>query len=153
MTVLVEKGFQPDDFAKLHPAGMLAKKVRRVSQLMHRGDQVPIVRPDTGMLDVLYEISSKGLGMTCVVDGDGLLAGIITDGDLRRKTITFPDVLNRTAGEVMTNHPITISPSTLAAEALKILEDHKITALVVVDHNRRVEGVIQIHHLWRTDLV
>jgi arabinose-5-phosphate isomerase len=153
MTVLVEKGFQPDDFAKLHPAGTLGKKLKRVAQLMHHGDQVPLVTPSTAMLDVLYEISRKGLGMTCVVDGDGALLGIITDGDLRRKMTAFPNVLDRTAADVMTRNPIAVGGATLAAEALKILEERKITALVVVDADRRVEGVIHLHHLWRTDLV
>jgi arabinose-5-phosphate isomerase len=153
MTVLVEKGFQPDDFAKNHPAGTLGKKVRRVAQLMHHGDQVPMVGVRTAMLDVLYEISSKGLGMTCVVDGDRTLLGIITDGDLRRKMTAFPNVLERTAGEVMTPNPIAIGGTMLAAEAVKILEDRKITSLIVVDADRHVEGVIHLHHLWRTDLV
>jgi arabinose-5-phosphate isomerase len=153
MTVLVEKGFQPDDFVKLHPSGVLAKKLKRVEQLMHRGDQVPLVHPDTAMADAIYEMSRKGLGMTCVVNGDGHLLGIITDGDLRRKMTVFDNVLTRTAGEVMTPNPVAIAPATLAAEAVKILEERKITALVVVDSNRRVEGVIHLHHLWRTDFV
>ncbi len=153
MSVLVEKGFQPDDFAKLHPGGMLGKKLKRVEQLMHRDDQVPLVQPQTAMREVIYEMSRKGLGMTCVVDGDTILLGIITDGDLRRLMTVFPDdFLGRTASDVMTVNPIAISRTTLAAEAVKILEDHRITALVVVGPKRRVEGVIHLHHLWRTDL-
>ena len=153
MSVLVEKGFQPDDFAKLHPGGMLGKKLKRVEQLMHRDEQVPLVQTQTSMREVIYEMSRKGLGMTCVVDGDNTLLGIITDGDLRRLMTVFPDdFLGRTASDVMTANPIAISRATLAAEAVKILEDHRITALVVVGANRRVEGVIHLHHLWRTDL-
>jgi arabinose-5-phosphate isomerase len=152
MTVLVEKGFQPDDFAKNHPAGTLGKRLRRVGQLMHSGDHVPVVAPATSMPDVLDEITRKGLGMTCVVDGHGTLLGIITDGDLRRKLKAIPDVLDRTAGEVMTRNPVAVTSATMAAEALKILEERKITALVVVDSSRHVEGVIHLHHLWRTDL-
>jgi arabinose-5-phosphate isomerase len=153
MTVLVERGFQPEDFASLHPGGSLGKRLRRVERLMHHGEQVPLVRTTTAMADVIHEISRKGLGMTCVVDDDHVLVGIITDGDVRRKMLAFDNVLARTAGDVMTRHPITISPTTLAAEALNILEQRKITALVVVDAERRVEGVIHLHHLWPTDLV
>jgi arabinose-5-phosphate isomerase len=153
MSVLVDKGFQPDDFAKLHPGGNLGRKLQRVEQLMHQGEQVPLVQPGTAMADVVYEMSRKGLGMTCVVDDGGTLLGIITDGDLRRKMSAFPNMLERTAGDVMTPNPIAISRSALAAEALRLLEDRKITALVVVDAARRVEGVIHLHDLWRTDLV
>jgi len=154
MTVLVERGFRPDDFASLHPSGKLGKRLKRVDQLMHHGEEVPLVRLDTAMLDVIYEMSRKGLGMTCVVDDRGAILGIITDGDLRRKMATFPTgVLNRFAGDVMTADPIAISGSTLAAEALNILEQRKITAIVVVDDERRVEGVVHLHDLWRTELV
>jgi arabinose-5-phosphate isomerase len=154
MTVLVEKGFQPDDFAHLHPKGKLGRRLKRVEQLMHHGDQVPRVTPDTAMLDVIYEMSRKGLGMTCVVDEAGVLLGIITDGDLRRKMATFPNgVRERSAGELMTANPIAIRRTTLAAEALNIIEQRKITALVVVDDQRRAEGVIHLHDLWPTELV
>ena len=153
MTVLVERGFQPEDFASLHPGGKLGKRLKRVEQLMHHGDQVPLVQTTTAMPDVIYEMSRKGLGMTCVADERNVLLGIITDGDVRRKMLAFANVLDRTAGDVMTPDPIAIARSTLAAEALNILEQRKITALVVVDGERRVEGVIHLHHLWRTDLV
>jgi arabinose-5-phosphate isomerase len=153
MTVLVEKGFQPDDFAVLHPAGTLGKRLRRVEQLMHQGDQIPRVTPATPMSDVIYEMSRKGLGMTCVVDGGGVLLGIITDGDLRRKMSAFPNVMERTAADVMTPHPIAIPRTMLAGEALNILEQRKITSLIVVDDRRRVEGVVHLHDLWRTGLV
>jgi arabinose-5-phosphate isomerase len=154
MMVLVEKGFQPDDFAKLHPAGILGKKLRRVEELMRDGDQVPIVQRSTAMLDVIHEISRKGLGMTCVADDDRTLLGIITDGDLRRKMADLGSaIMARTAGDVMTRNPITIVRKTFAAEALNVLEGRKITALVVVDDTSRVEGVVHLHHLWRTELV
>jgi arabinose-5-phosphate isomerase len=153
MTVLVERGFQPEDFASLHPGGRLGKRVKRVEQLMHHGDQVPLVTPATPMADVIYEMSRKGLGMTCVVDERRVLLGIITDGDVRRTMMAFDNVLARTAGEVMTANPVTVGRRTLAAEALNLLEQRKITALVVVDEARQVEGVIHLHHLWRTDLV
>ena len=152
MTVLVERGFQPEDFASLHPGGKLGKRLKRVEQLMHHGEHTPMVTPAAAMPDVIYEMSRKGLGMTCVADDDRKLLGIITDGDVRRKMMTFDNVLARTAGEVMTPNPIAISRTKLAAEALNILEQRKITSLVVVDGDRRVEGVIHIHDLWRTEL-
>jgi arabinose-5-phosphate isomerase len=153
MTVLVERGFQPEDFASLHPHGRLGKRLKRVEQLMHHGEQVPLVTPATAMLDVIYEMSRKGLGMTCVVDGDHSLLGIITDGDLRRKMASFENVLERSAADIMTANPIAIGRKTLAAQALNMLELRKITSLVVVDDQRRVEGVIHLHDLWPTDLV
>ena len=153
MTVLVEKGFQPDDFANLHPGGKLGKKLMRVEQLMHQGEQVPLVQKDTAMPDVVYDMSRKGLGMTCVVDGDRALLGIITDGDIRRTMAAAANVLELAAAEVMTPHPVVINRATLAAEALNILEQRKITSIVVIDAQRRVEGVVHLHDLWRTGLV
>jgi arabinose-5-phosphate isomerase len=153
MAVLVEKGFRPEDFASLHPGGTLGKRLMRARQLMHVGDAVPIVGLDTVMRDVIYMMSSKGLGMTSVVDGEGRLAGIITDGDLRRKMTTTPDIQGLTARDVMTHHPITIGPNTLAVEALALLEQRKITSVVVIDADRRVEGVLHLHDLWRTEMV
>jgi arabinose-5-phosphate isomerase len=154
MTLLVAKGFKQEDFANLHPGGKLGKRLMRVESLMHAGKHCPIVRVDTRMRDVIYEMSKKGLGMTCVVDGDDALLGIITDGDLRRHMDRAPQILELTAGDVMTRNPIAIAPNTLAAEALNILEQRKITAIVVVDGDQRcVAGVVHLHDLWRTELV
>jgi arabinose-5-phosphate isomerase len=153
MTVSVEKGFKPEDFANLHPGGKLGKKLMRVEQLMAAGDQMPLVEQSTAMRDVIYEMSRKGLGMTCVIDGDRTLLGIITDGDLRRKMATEQNVLDLRASDVMTSNPIAIDRSTMAVEALNILERRKITAIVVVDSHRRVEGVVHLHDLWRTEAV
>jgi arabinose-5-phosphate isomerase len=152
MTLLVEKGFCEEDFAKIHPGGKLGKKLMRVSQLMHRGDETPIVRTTTPMLDVIHEISAKALGMTCVVDDTSRLVGIITDGDLRRFLVNNPQPLEMTAADVMTRRPIVIDPSTLAAQALLMMEQRKITSLVVGGQAQTVAGVIQIHDLWRTEL-
>jgi arabinose-5-phosphate isomerase len=152
MTVSVAKGFKPEDFANLHPGGKLGKKLMRVEQLMHAGDQIPQVEQSTAMRDVIYEMSRKGLGMTCVVDGGRTLLGIITDGDLRRKMAEEENVLELCAIDVMTPSPIAIDRSTMAAEALNILERRKITSIVVVDADRRVEGVVHIHDLWRTEM-
>ena len=152
MAVLVEKGFKPEDFANLHPGGKLGKKLMRVKQLMHSGDALPVVQLHTAMRDVIYEMSRKGLGMTSVLEKDGTLAGIITDGDLRRK-MSSANVLELTARDVMSINPVTILHDTLAVEALAVLESRKITSIVVVDAGRRVEGVVHLHDLWRTEMV
>jgi len=153
MTVLVKKGFQPDDFANLHPGGKLGKKLMRVEQLMAQGDKIPLVKRDTAMADVVYEMSRKGLGMTCVIDDGRVLLGIITDGDIRRKMASSTNVLSLVAGDVMTPRPVVIDRTTLAAEALNLLETRKITSIVVIDGQRRVEGVVHLHDLWGTQLV
>jgi arabinose-5-phosphate isomerase len=152
MTLLVEKGFREEDFANLHPGGKLGKRFLRVESLMTAGAQCPIVGADTPMRDVIYEMSSKGLGMTSVVDGRQALAGIITDGDLRRHMARGPGIMELTASQVMTRDPVSIPPTTLAAEALNIMEQRKITSIVVVDGENRVAGVVHLHDLWRTQL-
>jgi arabinose-5-phosphate isomerase len=154
MTLLVEKGFRQEDFANLHPGGKLGKRLMRVEALMSAGDKCPTVGPATGMRDVIYEMSRKGLGMTCVVDGDTTLLGIITDGDLRRHMEHGSTILERTAGDVMTRNPISVSRATLAAEALNIMEQRKITSIVVADgdHPKRLAGVVHLHDLWRMEL-
>ena len=105
------------------------------------------------MRDVIYEMSRKGLGMTSVVEKDGSLAGIITDGDLRRKMGASPAIIELTAREVMTANPIAIAHTTMAVEALALMEQRKITSIVVIDADRRVEGVVHLHDLWRTGMV
>ena len=153
MTLLVRKGFRQEDFASLHPGGRLGRRLMRVEQAMHAGDAAPIVAVSAAMPEVFHEMSSKRLGMTCVVSGDGRLAGVFTDGDLRRLLTRTSDVLTMTAGQVMTPNPITIERRLLAVEALKIMEARKVTAVVVVDDNQRVEGVVHLHDLWRTQMV
>ena len=153
MTLLVAKGFRQEDFANLHPGGKLGRRLMRVEQLMHAGNDAPIVGSDTRMHDVMYEMSRKGLGMTCVVDGERKLVGIITDGDLRRHMISGPNFLERSAADVMTRQPVTVRRDTLAAEALHVLEQRKITSIVVVDDAEQVQGVVHLHDLWRTKMV
>jgi arabinose-5-phosphate isomerase len=104
------------------------------------------------MRDVIHEISSRGMGMACVVEPDRTLAGIITDGDLRRHMAGDTHILERTAGDIMTRKPVTIGPGTLAVEALNRLEQRKITAVVVVDAANAVLGVVHLHDLWHTDM-
>jgi arabinose-5-phosphate isomerase len=152
MALLVAKGFRQEDFASLHPGGKIGKRLMRVEQLMHAGEHAPIVRIGAKMPDVIYEISSKGLGMACVVGDDGALNGIITDGDLRRHMVSATHLLERTAGEIMTASPITVAPDTMAAAALHILEQRRITAVVVVDIAQQVLGVVHLHDLWRIEM-
>jgi len=154
MTLLVEKGFRQEDFASLHPGGKLGKRLMRAEALMRAGDRCPIVQVSTPMRDVIYEMSRKGLGMTCVVDSDDTLVGIITDGDLRRQMERSVDIRTMAAGDVMTRHPISVSRRTLAVEALNIMEQRKITAVVVADGDqpKRVAGVVHVHDLWRMEL-
>jgi arabinose-5-phosphate isomerase len=153
MTLLDAKGFRQEDFASLHPVGKLGKRLMHVEHLMHAGKQCPVVRTDTRMRDVIYEMSKKGLGMTCVVDAQGRLMGIITDGDLRRHMERATEIGDTVAGDLMTRNPITIHPNTLAVEALNILEQRKITSIIVVDGEpAAVAGVVQIHDLWRTEM-
>ncbi len=152
MALLVRKGFRPEDFANLHPGGKLGKRLMRVEHLMHSGDQLPSVTAGAPMHDVIYEMSSKGLGMTCVMDADRRLLGIITDGDLRRYMDGRADILRQAARDVMTTTPVTIPGSTLAVEALNAMEARKITSLVVVGDDSLVRGVLHVHDLWRTEL-
>jgi arabinose-5-phosphate isomerase len=152
MALLVAKGFRQEDFANLHPGGKLGKRLMRVEQLMTRDDRAPVVSLDAPMKDLIDEMSGKGLGMACVVDEEGVLVGIVTDGDLRRHMRTTGNLMDRTAADVMTRHPVTIPPDTLAVEALNILEQRKITALVVVGDGRIVQGVVHLHDLWRTEM-
>jgi len=152
MSLLVAKGFRQEDFATRHPGGKIGKRLMRVEQLMHAGDHAPIVRSDSAMPDVIYEISSKGLGMACVVDAEGMLKGIITDGDLRRHMVSATHLLQRTAAEIMTTSPVTVPPDTMAAAALHILEQRRITSVVVVDLAQHVLGVVHLHDLWRIEM-
>lgn len=148
------KGFRAEDFANLHPGGRLGKKLMRVESLMHAGDALPRVQPDTKMPDVIHEITDKRLGMTCVVDAGGQLLGLVTDGDLRRHLTTQGSaLLARTAGDIMTARPITITRSVLAVEALRLMEERKITSVIVVAPDGRADGVVHLHDLWRTEMI
>jgi len=126
----------------------------RVEQLMHGGDSLPVVQLHTAMKDVIYEMSRKGLGMTSVVEKDGRLAGIITDGDLRRLMEKHRGAtLEMNAGAGMTKNPQTIGPHVLASEALNVMERRKITSIVVVDEAGGVLGVVHLHDLWGLELI
>ncbi len=153
IAVSLRKGFRAEDFAELHPGGKLGKRLAKVRELMHTGDAVPVVAPTTPMTDVIYEMSSKKLGITTVQD-QGRLRGVISDGDLRRLLEREGGAaLSKTAGEAMNAHPRTIAAEELAAKALAILEERKITSLVVVDAAGTVEGVLHLHDLWGVELI
>jgi arabinose-5-phosphate isomerase len=152
MALLEARGFTREDFALLHPAGRLGKRLLKVEQLMHSGEALPAVRVDTPMRDAIYEMSRKKLGITAVLDADGRLAGCISDGVLRRGLEADDGLMRHTAGEVMTRNPRTIAGSELAAAALKTMEDHRITSLFVCDEERRLAGVVHLHDLWRLEL-
>jgi arabinose-5-phosphate isomerase len=153
MALAEKRGFKEEDFANLHPGGKLGKRLARVESLMHTGDAVPRVTARTTMPDVIYEMSRKKLGVTAVVEGERLV-GVISDGDLRRLLeLRGKDVLDLTAGECMTQAPKTVSGHEFAATALALMEEKKITSLVVVDGSGKLEGIVHLHDLWGTELV
>src|ERR1700690_1688882 len=148
-----KRGFKEEDFANLHPGGKLGKRLARVESLMHKGDAVPQVTPQTKIPDVIYEMSRKKLGVTAVVDGRKLV-GVISDGDLRRLLEKRgKDVLDLTAGECMTTKPRTIGANEFAATALALMEEKKITSLVVIDGANTVLGILHLHDLWGTEMM
>jgi arabinose-5-phosphate isomerase len=153
IALLERRGFSSADFAALHPSGRLGKKLMRVEALMHSGDALPRVTPATKMPDIIYEMSKKGLGMTTVLDEAGKLAGIVTDGDLRRLMQNKKGAtLELTAAQALTENPVTISAHELASTVLSLMEQRKITSVVVVDEAQRVIGVVHLHDLWTLEL-
>ena len=153
MALAEKRGFQEEDFANLHPGGKLGKRLARVESLMHSGEAVPRVTPQTKMPDVIYEMSRKKLGVTTVLDGEKLV-GVISDGDLRRLLEKRgKDVLDLTAGECMTVKPRTIGASEFAATALALMEEKKITSLVVIDGERTLLGIVHLHDLWGMEMI
>lgn len=154
IALLERRGFQVDDFAALHPAGRLGKKLLRVEHLMHKGEALPRVSPETPMPATFHEMSAKKLGMTTVASASGELLGILTDGDLRRLMEKHGGAtLAMTAGDCMVCTPQTISPNLLASEALNLMEKKKITSVVVVDGAQKVLGVVHLHDLWTLELI
>jgi len=154
VSLLERRDFRHDDFAALHPAGRLGKKLLRVEHLMHAADALPRVSLETKMPEVFHEMSAKKLGMTTVLHPDGRLAGIITDGDLRRLMEKQGGAtLSLTAAGAMTRNPQTVGPHVLASEALNAMERKKITSIVVVDDSQKVVGVVHLHDLWTLELI
>jgi arabinose-5-phosphate isomerase len=154
MALLERRGFTVEDFAVLHPGGRLGRKLLRVDDVMHTGDEVPRVTPETSMKDVLFEMTRKRLGMTTVVDGDGKLVGLISDGDLRRQLERHGyTLLDRTAAQSMTTGAVVITREQLATAGLAVMEERRITSLPVVDGDQRVVGVLHLHDLWKTEMI
>ena len=154
MTLLVAKGFRQEDFANLHPGGKLGKRLMRAEQLMHAGDAVADRRPaHADARGDLRDLAARGLGMTCVVDEQGALVGIITDGDLRRHMTGTTNLLDRTAGDVMTRNPVTIragySGGRGAADRSSAARSRRSSSW---SDDQRVQGVVHLHDLWRTEM-
>ncbi|HXW18292.1 MAG TPA: KpsF/GutQ family sugar-phosphate isomerase [Candidatus Acidoferrales bacterium] len=153
ISLLERRGFNEEKFAALHPGGKIGKRLRRLESLMHAGENLPCVAPAAKMPDVIYEMSRKGLGLTAVVDAGGKLLGVITDGDLRRvMQQRRKDALDLTAAECMTKNPVTLPRTELAASALRVMEEKKITSVLVVNGDGRLEGVVHVHDLWTLQL-
>ncbi|HZD77533.1 MAG TPA: KpsF/GutQ family sugar-phosphate isomerase [Acidobacteriaceae bacterium] len=154
IAVSLRKGFRAEDFASLHPGGKLGKKLAFVRDLMHSGDALPAVAAATPMTQVIYEMSRKKLGVTTVLDAEGRLIGLISDGDLRRLLESRgPNALTLSAGDAMNPSPQTIAEDELAARGLAIMEERRITSLVVTDHDRRALGILHLHDLWGLELM
>jgi arabinose-5-phosphate isomerase len=152
MALLLRKGFKEEDFAVLHPGGKLGKRFLRVRDLMHTGKAVPVVETTATMNDVIYEMSKKGFGITAVVDPQGQLTGVISDGDLRRLLQKDEMLLRKSAADSMKANPLTIAEGELASAALQVMEERKVTSLFVPDEARHVQGIIHLHDLWGLEL-
>ena len=154
VALLEARGFSAEDFAFYHPGGTLGRRLLlKVSDLMHTGDQLPKVKPETLMSEALLEISRKGLGMTAITDADGRVVGIFTDGDLRRTLDQGLDIHRTRIDDVMTSHCRSVGEDILAAEALKVMEDSRINALLVTDGDHRLVGALNMHDLLRAGVV
>jgi len=154
VVLLERKGFKQDDFAVLHPGGALGRRLQKVGDLMHRGDDIPVVTLTTLFDDTVLEISGKRLGVTAVVDDTGTLAGIITDGDLRRALAKIRDIRGARAADIMTRNPKTIAAAVLAEQAVATMERHSITSLFVLDDTtHRPIGIIHLHDLLKAGVV
>jgi len=149
-----EKGFSSEDFAMLHPGGTLGHRLQKVEDVMHRGEEIPLVLPETPLKDALFVISSKRLGVTGVVNGKGALVGVITDGDVRRAMARGVDLFTTKAGEIMTRGPKRLTSSELAASALRKMEEYSITSLFVFDEKapETLVGIVHIHDLLKAGI-
>ena len=154
MALLEKKGLRPEDFAVYHPGGSLGKRLLlQVKDLSHAGEEIPAVKLDAPFKDVIYEISSKRLGVTTVADEAGRLAGIVTDGDVRRAVERHEDVLLTRAEDIMTRDPKVIDENVLAAEALRLMETHTITSALTTDGDGRTTGIIHLHDILKAGIL
>lgn len=153
IALMKKKGFGEKDFVFYHPKGQVGKRLLKVKNLMHKGRKIPSVTQKTSMKDVIDEMSAKKLGVTCIIDNEGKLAGIITDGDLRRMLQKYgPSLLSKTAQSCMTRNPLTIDKDDLATKALNLMEENKVTSLIIKNKKGNIEGIIHLHDLWRTEM-
>jgi arabinose-5-phosphate isomerase len=148
VTLLKKRGFTAEDFAYLHPGGSLGKRLSlKIKEIMTQGDKIPVVREDCHIKDVIFEITSKRLGATCVVDSNGILSGIVTDGDLRRLLEKTLDIKELKAVDIMTKNPKVMNPDYLASFALQQMENYKITSLIIINGDKHPVGIIHLHDL------
>ncbi len=152
IALMEKKGFSEEDFRFYHPGGSIGKKLLKVKHLMHTGEELPLVKPFTIMIDVINTINDKKFGCAIVIDDDSAVEGIITDGDLRRNLLKGINFSTATAANCMTKNPLCIGENNLAVEALKILEEKLITSLVVLE-DKKVKGLLHLHDLWRTEMI
>jgi arabinose-5-phosphate isomerase len=155
VALLVKRGFRQEDFASFHPGGSLGRQYFvRVRDLMHSGDDLPVIAPDTSVMDAIMDISSKRLGITVILDNNKKVLGIITDGDVRRGMQKWgKDFLDMKADQVMTKGPKTLNAEELAARALSIMESFSITSLVVTDDKDKAVGIIHLHDILKKGIV
>ena len=154
VALLQKRGFTAEDFARSHPGGSLGRRLLlHIDDIMHRGDAIPAVASDAWLSEALVEMSAKGLGMTAVLEPDGRLAGVYTDGDLRRTLDRAVDLRRLRVAEVMTRDCVTATPDRLAAEALQIMEQHKINGLLILDPDGRLIGALNMHDLLRAGVM
>lgn len=153
IVLLNMRGFKEEDFAIFHPGGSLGRRLMRVRDLMHKGKEIPSVEAERSMREALYEMTIKRFGMTSVVDKNGRLVGIITDGDLRRLLERYDDLLNKKVLDVMTKNPKTVSQDEIAAKAVQIMERYAITSLLVTDNREKLAGIIHLHDLLKAGVV
>ena len=153
VALLRARGFTEEDFARSHPAGTLGRRLIQVQDVMRTGVHVPMVREDTTLADGLMEVTSKGLGMTAIVDGERHVLGVFTDGDLRRALDRAADLHRTRMRDVMSRLPKTVQPGTLAAEAVHLMETHRITSLIVVDASDTIVGALNVHDLLRAGVI
>lgn len=154
IALMDKKGFGEEDFRFYHPGGSIGKKLLKVKHLMHSGAELPVLHENTVMAEVIDEIDKKKFGIGIIIGDAGGVTGVITDGDLRRCFLKRIDFSQTNANQCMTRGPLTISQECLAVEALNLMEDHKITSLVVANgESKQVEGLVHLHDLWRTEMI
>lgn len=154
VALMYKRGFKEEDFALFHPGGSLGKSLLlKVSDLMHTGERVPVISAESSVKEVIFEMTSKGFGVTAVMSNKGSFVGVISDGDLRRALERDGDIINETASNIMKENPKTISSHDLAAKALSEMEKNKITVLFVLDENEKPTGILHLHDLLQSGVV